>query len=84
METVYFLNTVLQDVNVSVSHPVMSDTSRPHGPPGFSVPGILQARILGWVAIQFSRGSAPPRDQTLSPALPDFFTVWATSEIHKV
>ena len=25
-------------------------------PPGFSVHGILQARILGWVAIPFSRG----------------------------
>ena len=33
-------------------------------PPGFSVPGILQARILEWVAIPFSRGSSQPRDQT--------------------
>ena len=31
-------------------------------PPGFSVCGILQARILEWVAISFSRGSSPPRD----------------------
>ena len=31
-------------------------------PPGSSVHGILQARILGWVAILFSRGSSPPRD----------------------
>ena len=29
--------------------------------PGFSVHGILQARILEWVAIPFSRGSSPPR-----------------------
>ena len=28
-----------------------------------SVPGILHARILEWVAIPFSRGSSPPRDQ---------------------
>ena len=28
--------------------------------PGFSVHGILQARILDWVAIPFSRGSANP------------------------
>ena len=32
--------------------------------PGFSVPGLLQARILEWVAIPFSRGSSRPRDQT--------------------
>ena len=31
-------------------------------PPGSS--GILQARILDWVAIPFSRGSCRPRDQT--------------------
>ena len=29
-----------------------------------SVYGILQARILEWVAISFSRGSSPPRDRT--------------------
>ena len=34
-------------------------------PPGSSVHGILQARILQWLAISFSRGSSPPRDQTL-------------------
>ena len=31
-------------------------------PPGSSVHGILQARILEWVAIIFSRGSSQPRD----------------------
>ena len=31
-------------------------------PPGSSVHGILQARILEWVAIPFSRGSSQPRD----------------------
>ena len=30
--------------------------------PGSSVHGILQARILEWVAIPFSRGSSQPRD----------------------
>ena len=34
-------------------------------PPGSSIHGILQARILEWVAISFSRGSSQPR----SPAL---------------
>ena len=32
--------------------------------PGFPVHGILQARILEWVAISFSRGSSRPRDRT--------------------
>ena len=34
-------------------------------PAGSSVHGILQARTLGWVAMPFSSGSSPPRDQTL-------------------
>ena len=33
-------------------------------PPGSSVHGILQARILEWVAMPSSRESSPPRDQT--------------------
>ena len=33
-------------------------------PPGSSVHEILQARILEWVAVPFSRGSSQPRDQT--------------------
>ena len=32
--------------------------------PGSSVYGILQARILEWVAMPFTRGSSPPRDWT--------------------
>ena len=32
--------------------------------PGFSTHGILQTRLLEWVAISFSRGSSRPRDQT--------------------
>ena len=35
-----------------------------YSPPGSSVRGILQARILAWVAISFSRRSSQPRDQT--------------------
>ena len=34
-----------------------------YSPPGSSVHGILQARILEWVAISFSRGSSRPRDR---------------------
>ena len=33
------------------------------GPPGPSVPGILQAGMLGWVTMPFSRGSSQPRIQ---------------------
>ena len=36
-----------------------------HSLPSSSVHGILQARILEWIAIPFSRGSSPPKDQTL-------------------
>ena len=32
--------------------------------PGSTVRGILQARVLEWVAISFSRRSSQPRDQT--------------------
>ena len=32
--------------------------------PGSSVYGILQAKMLAWVAIPFSRGSSQPKDQT--------------------
>ena len=39
------------------------------GPMDCIVPGILQARILEWVAFPFSRGSSQPRDRTRSPAL---------------
>ena len=33
-------------------------------PMNYTVHGILQARILEWVAFPFSRGSSQPRDQT--------------------
>ena len=50
-------------------------------PPGSSVLGILQARILEWVAISFSRGSFQPRDWTrVSCIAGKFFTAWATGE----
>ena len=50
-------------------------------PPGSSVHGILQARILEWVAIAFSRGSSQPRDRTqVSCIAGRFCTVWTTRE----
>ena len=48
---------------------------------GSFVHGILQARILKWVAISFSRGSSWPRDQTqVSSIAGNFFTDWATRD----
>ena len=38
--------------------------------PGSSLHGILQARVLEWVAISFSRGSSPPRDRTRVSRIP--------------
>ena len=50
-------------------------------PPGSSVHGILQAKILEWVSISFSRGSSRPRHQTsVSCIAGRFFTIWATRE----
>ena len=40
------------------------------GPPGSSVHGILQARILGWVTMPSSRRSSPPKNRTWSPPSP--------------
>ena len=45
----------------------------------YIVHGILQARILEWVAFPFSRGSSQPRDWTqVSRIAGGFFTSWAT------
>ena len=53
-------------------------------PPGSSVHGIFQARILGWVAMSSSRGSSQPRDWTcisyISSIASRFFTHWDTWE----
>ena len=48
-------------------------------PPGSSVHGIVQVRILEWVTILFSWGSSQPRDQTWVFCIAGrFFTVQAT------
>ena len=44
--------------------------------PGSSVHEILQARILEWVAVSFSKGSSQPKDQTqVSGIAGRFFTI---------
>ena len=49
----------------------------------YTVHGILQAKILEWVAFPFSRGSSQSRDSTqVSHIAGGFVTSWATREIH--
>ena len=44
--------------------------------PGSSVPRIIQAGILEWIAIPFARGSSWPKDRTQVSCIADiFFTV---------
>ena len=74
---------ICSQVKSSQSHSVVSNSYDPMdcSPQGSSVHGILQARILEWVAIPFSRGSSWPRFQTrVSCVAARFFTVWATRE----
>ena len=53
------------------------------GPPGSSVRGILQARILEWVAMPSSRELSQTRDQTqVSHIAGGFFTNRALSKAH--
>ena len=49
--------------------------------PGSSLHGIVQARVLEWAAISFSRGSSQPRDRTQVSLIPGRrFNIWATRE----
>ena len=67
-------------VLVAQSCPTLCDPMD-YSPPGSSVHGILQARILAWVAIPISSSSSQPRDQTLVSCVAGrFFTIWATRE----
>ena len=53
-------------------HSVLSDSLDPMD---YTVHGVLQARILEWVAFPFSRGSSQPRDGThVSHIAGRFFT----------
>ena len=65
-------------VSVAQSWPTLFDPMD-CSPPGSSVHGILQARILEWVAIPFSRGSSWLRDRTCVSCIAGrFFTICAT------
>ena len=61
------------EVKVAQSCP----TLRPHG--------LLQARILEWLAVPFSRGCSQTRDWTQVSHIADrFFTSWATREVQLI
>ena len=50
-------------------------------PPGSSIHGVLQAIILEWVAISFSRGSSQPKDRNQVACIAGrCFNLWATSQ----
>ena len=61
------VNKVKKKVLVTQSCPTFCDPKN-CSPPGSSVHRILQARILEWFAISYSRGSSPPR-QGSNPGL---------------
>ena len=65
-------------VKVTPSCPTLCD------PMDYTVYGILQARILEWVAFPFSRRSSQPRDRSwVSHIAGGFFTSWATREVQE-
>ena len=73
----YIVIVAIVKVKVTQSYLILCD------PMDCTVHGILQARILEWVAFPFSKGSSQPRDQTqVSRIAGGFFTSWATSEAH--
>ena len=54
---------IWQYVNVAQSCPTLCD------PMDYAVCGILQARVLEWAAVPFSKGSSQPRDGTQVPGI---------------
>ena len=71
----HLLNKSSLKVKVAQSCPALCDTM------DYTVHGILQARILEWIAFPFSRGSSQPRDRPqVSCIAGRFFTSWATGE----
>ena len=80
IQAIFYMNAnFLSSYCESESHLVVSNSLWPHG---LYCAWILQARILEWVAIPFSRGSSQPRDRTqVSLIAGEFFTIWATREV---
>ena len=71
----FFSRKFKKNVKVTQSCPTLCD------PMDYMVRGILQARILEWVAFPFSRGSSQPRDRTqVFHTAGGFFTSRGTRE----
>ena len=78
--TLFQVNILCDQVTESITQ-LCSTLLGPMGcsPPGSPVHGILQAKILKWVTIPFSRGCSWPRDQTQDSYISGrFFIVWST------
>ena len=79
----HFRNCILSalgKVLVALSCPTLCDPTGGTGQAPLSM-GILQARILEWVGIPFSRGSSRPRDRTrVSCTAGRLSTIGATRE----
>ena len=72
-ENKYTHPLIIVKLKVAQSHSTLCD------PMDHTVPGILQARTLEWVAFPFSRGSYQPRDGTrVSHIASRHFTIWTT------
>ena len=77
---VFIMTSSVMKVKVTQSCPTLCNPMD-CSPPGFSVHGILQARILEGVAFPSSRGSSHPRVQTqASHVAGRFSTSWATAQ----
>ena len=78
----YYMKKVLATQSyLTICNPMQTPYICNYSPPGSSVHGILQARILEWVAMPFSRGASQPRDQIwVSCIAGRFFTICATKE----
>ena len=70
----------LNEMLVAQSCPTLCDPTN-CSPSGSSIHGVLQARIVEWIAISFFRGSSQPRDQThVSPTGRWILYHWATRD----
>ena len=77
MRSPRWMDIEFQDVKVAQLCPTL------HDPIDYTVHGILQARILEWVAFPFSKGSFQPMDRTqVSHIAGRLFTSWATREAY--
>ena len=74
-------NKELVSPDLEVSVKVTQSCPTLCNPMDYTVHGILQTRILEWVAVPFSGGSSQLRDQTqVSCIATGFLTSWATKE----